>query len=152
MTDTITAELDFTLPVPPGQAFDVLSDPIRDPEWQASCVHTRLINGEPRPGCHYEITFQLVGRKMTFTVEIIAFEPGVRSAFKVIDGPFTYVGSYDYREPTPGTTDVHWSFAVEPGDYFGIMPTVLLKKILVSQVKKDSRRLADQLAANGRVS
>ncbi|MER6147934.1 SRPBCC family protein [Streptomyces hirsutus] len=145
-TASLRAEYEFDLPVPPKEAFAWLSDPARDPEWQAGCVDTKLLNGAAREGCRYEITFALIGKRMTFTVDITAYEPGRRSRFHVVDGPFGYTGTYDYTERPDGTTGVHWTFDVEPGDYFGIMPKSLLRKVLVSQVKKDSGRLADRLA------
>ncbi|MER7773420.1 SRPBCC family protein [Streptomyces sp. NPDC096191] len=149
---TLRAEYAFDLPVTPKEAFDWLSDPARDPEWQSACVDTRLLDGAAAKGCRYEITFQLIGKKMTFTVEIDAYEPGRRSRFHVVDGPFGYTGTYDYTEHADGTTGVRWTFDVEPGDYFGVMPKSLLRKVLVSQVKKDSGKLAGRLAqtAHGR--
>jgi hypothetical protein len=143
----INAEHRFTLPVGPEEAFDLLSDPARDPEWQAACVGTTLLDGPARAGGRYEIIFQLIGRKMAFTVELLAYEPGVRSEFKVLEGPFGYVGSYRYTARPDGATDVHWTFDVDPGDYFGIMPLSLVKKLLVTQVKKDSGKLAAKLGA-----
>jgi hypothetical protein len=142
----IRAEYRFNLPVPPGRAFEMLSDPARDPDWQSACVGTRLLDGAPGVGCRYEITFQMLGRRMSFTVQITEFEPGRHSRFAVLEGPFRYVGSYLYTAQEDGTTDVHWTFDVEPGDFFGIMPKSLMKKVLVSQVKKDSGNLRKQLA------
>jgi ribosome-associated toxin RatA of RatAB toxin-antitoxin module len=146
----IKAEYTFDLPVPPKEAFALLSDPARDPEWQSACAETRLLNGAARPGCRYEITFQLIGRRMSFTVEITEFEPGHRSKFQVLEGPFRYIGTYDYTEHEDGSTGVHWMFDVEPGEYFGIMPKSLLKKVLINQVKKDSGKLAEQLTQAAR--
>lgn len=143
----INAEYRFTLPVGPEEAFNLLSDPAKDPDWQSACVETKLLNGQAAAGCRYEITFRLIGREMKFTVEILAYEPGVRSEFKTLDGPFGYIGHYDYADGQDGTADVHWRFDVDPGDYFGIMPHSLVKKLLNAQVKKDSSRLASQLSA-----
>jgi uncharacterized protein YndB with AHSA1/START domain len=140
------AEYEFDLPVPPARAFAVLSDPERDPEWQSACVAARLLNGEARPGCRYEITFELIGKRMQFTVEIDEFVPGQRSKFHSLDGPFQYVGTYTYTEPVAGSTHVRWEFEVEPGRFFGITPIPLLRKVLVNQVRKDSARLADELS------
>lgn len=142
----IKAEYAFDLPVAPVEAFAQLSDPVREPEWSSSCVHTRLLNGQPRPGCQYEITFEMIGKRMSFTVEIDEFEPGHRSRLHTLEGPFHYAGTYAYTERADGTTGVRWTFEVEAGDYFGIMPQSLLKKVLESQIKKDSGKLADRLA------
>lgn len=143
----VRAEHVFTLPVDPSAAFDWLSDPARDPEWQASCVSTNLHDDTARVGGLYDITFRMVGRSMTFTVRLVAFEPGVRSVFTVEDGPFVYTGSYTYTALPDGATEVHWTFDVDPGDYFGIMPISLLRKVLLSAVKKDTAKLAQRLRA-----
>lgn len=142
----IRAEYSFDLPVPPKEAFAVLSDPARDPEWQGACTRTELLDGAAHAGGRYEITFQMIGRKMNFTCEIDEYEPGVRSRFHVLEGPFSYVGTYDYTERADGTTGVDWVFEVDPGDFFGVMPKTLVKKLLISQVKKDSGKLASRLA------
>ncbi|CAL9360887.1 hypothetical protein SUDANB171_00664 [Streptomyces sp. enrichment culture] len=142
---TIKAEYAFDLPVAPEEAFAILSDPARDPEWQGACTRTLLLDGPARPGGRYEITFQMIGRRLDFTCEITEYEPGHRSRFHVLEGPFHYTGTYDYAEHADGTAGVHWTFEVEPGSYFGIMPQALLKKVLVNQVKKDSGKLAAEL-------
>lgn len=143
----IEAEHRFTLPVAPQEAFAVLSDPAKDPDWQTACVGTRLLDGDAHEGGRYEITFAMVGRRMTFTVEIVAYEPGVRSHFKVLDGPFSYTGGYEYSPLEDGGTAVHWTFRVDPGNYFGILPLSLVKKLLITQVKKDSSKLGERLLA-----
>lgn len=147
MSTQIRAETTFDLPVPPEEAFALLSDPAKDPDWQTACVYSKLLNGEPRPGCEYEITFTMIGKKMDFTVEILEYEPGVVSRFQTLDGPFGYRGTYSYTERPDGGTTVHWLFEVDPGDYFGITPTSLVKKLLTAQVKKDGGKLAKRLRA-----
>lgn len=143
----IRAEYQFHLPVPPTAAFDVLSNPERDPDWQASCVHARLLGGALGAGCRYQVTFQMLGRRMDFTGEVTDFDRPRYSRFVALDGPFRYVGSYQYDERGDGTTDIHWTFDVDPGEFFGVIPKPLLRKILVNQVKKDIGVLSKQLAA-----
>jgi hypothetical protein len=143
--EPVRAEYTFSVPVPPQEAFARISDPEQDPVWQAAVVSVTLLNGEPRPGCQYDIVFQLIGKRMEFTVEIDEFEPGRLSRFHTLSGPVQYEGTYEYTANAEGGTDVHWTFVVEPGDYFGIMPRTLLRKVLVNSVKKDSGKLATRL-------
>ena len=141
----IRAEYRFNLPVSPQQAFEILSDPARDPEWQTACLGTRLLDGSADVGRRYEITFLLLDRRMDFTVEINIYDPGRHSRFTVLEGPFRYIGNYRYTEEGDGTTEVHWTFDVDPGDFFGIMPESLIRKVLVGEVEKDSRALRKKL-------
>jgi hypothetical protein len=143
----IRAETSFTLPVPPAEAFALVSDPANDPDWQTACVYSRVVDGPPRPGCRYEITFKMIGKQMDFSVEILDYEPGIVSRFRTLDGPFGYCGTYSYTGLADAGTSVHWLFEVDPGAYFGITPTSLVKKLLIAQVKKDSTKLAGRLRA-----
>ncbi|MDQ0785508.1 carbon monoxide dehydrogenase subunit G [Streptomyces sp. B3I7] len=148
--ETVRAEYTFSVPVPPQEAFARISDPEQDPEWQAAVTGVTLRGGEPRPGCRYDIVFQLIGKRMEFTVEIDEFEPGRLSKFHTLSGPVSYQGTYAYTANEDGGTDVHWTFDVQPGDYFGIMPKTLLRKVLINSVKKDSGKLAARLGQEAR--
>lgn len=140
----IHAEYTYTLPATPAQVFAYVSNPARDSEWQASCVSAELLGAEPAVGCRYNIVFNFLGRKMHFIGEIVRREPYSECAFKVIEGSFHYEGSYSLR-PVADGTEVHWKFAAEPGKFFGILPTSVLRKVLVSQIEKDSVTLAHLL-------
>ena len=115
----IRAEHRFILPVDPEEAFALLSDPRRDPDWLTACRRTALLDGVAAPGCRYEITFEFLSRVMEFVVEINEYEPGRHSRFTTLAGPFHYVGDYRYCAAEDGGTEVHWTFDVEPGDFFG---------------------------------
>ena len=142
----IHADYTYTLPVAPAQAFAYLSNPANDSEWQNACVSAELLDPAPVVGCRYNIVFSLLGRKMKFVSEITLIEPDREYAFKVIDGSFYYEGRYSFRPHAHGT-EVHWQFAAEPGNFFGILPASLLRKVLISQVEKDSVTLARLLKA-----
>lgn len=142
----IQADYTYTLPVTPAQAFAYLSNPANDSEWQSACVSSELLGPVPVVGCRYDIVFSLLGRRMAFTSEITLIEPHCECAFKSIEGPFHYEGRYSLRPHAEGT-EVHWQFAAQPGSFFGILPASLLRKVLISQVEKDSVTLARLLKA-----
>jgi uncharacterized membrane protein len=142
----INVEYQTNLPVPADIAFAVMSDPARDPDWQGSCLSTRVLGATLGPGCRYEIAFQMLGKRMDFVAEIIEYEPGVASRFQVVEGPFQYIGSYRYHAQADGTTDLKWTFDAEPGGYFGVLPKSLLKKAVLAQVTKDLNNLSKMLS------
>jgi carbon monoxide dehydrogenase subunit G len=147
----IYADHIFTLPVPPAEAFAYLSNPANDAQWQSSCVSAELLDPVPVVGCRYSIVFSFLGRKMKFTSEITVFEPDRECAFKAVAGSFFYEGRYSLRPHADGT-EVHWRFAAEPGSFFGILSTALLRKVLISQVEKDSAVLARLLTGRAAIS
>jgi ribosome-associated toxin RatA of RatAB toxin-antitoxin module len=141
----IRAEYSFTLPVSPDQAFAIVSDPPRHSEWMTACLHTKLLDGLPAPGRRYEITFEFLQRTMDFLVEIDTYDPWRHSRFTSIEGPFRYIADYRFHPLADGSTEVHWTFDVHPGDFFGLTPDSLIRKFLVSQVEKDSQTLRERL-------
>ncbi len=143
----IHADYTYTLPVPPAVAFPYLSNPGNDAEWQSSCIAAELLGPAPEVGCRYNITFSFLGRKMQFTGEITTLEADHDYAFKVIEGSFHYDGRYTLR-PHPDGSEVYWQFSAEPGNFFGILPASLLRKVLISQIEKDAITLARKFTDN----
>ncbi len=143
----INAEYTFTLPVTPDAAFAYLGNPANDAEWQSSCLECRLLDGPPQVGARYAIVFSFLGRRMQFQAVIAESDPvaGVYG-FRVVEGPFLYEGRYTFR-PHPEGTEVHWRFDAEPGGFFGILPVALIRKVLISQVEKDSGTLRKRFLA-----
>jgi carbon monoxide dehydrogenase subunit G len=148
----IRAEYSFTLPVSPDQAFAIVSDPARHSEWMTACLRTRLLDSLPAPGHRYEITFEFLSRKMDFLVEINTYDPGRHSRFISLEGPFRYIADYRYQPQADGITEVHWTFDVHPGDFFGLTPDSLIRKFLVSQVEKDSQSLRERLIESSKAA
>lgn len=143
----INAEYTFTLPLAPEAAFAYLGNPANDPEWQSSCLECRMLDEPPQAGARYAIVFSFLGRRMQFQALIEHSDPvaGLH-AFRVLEGPFQYQGRYTFR-PHPEGTEVHWRFDAEPGGFFGILPVALIRKVLISQVEKDSGNLRKRFQA-----
>ena len=142
----IDVSYDFFLPVLPEQAFDYLADPSNDTEWQAACRRAELLDSSLRVGSRYRIGFSLLGRQMDFQCEVTERERASRYAFRVLEGSFTYRGAYRLSPEAQGTR-VHWCFAAEPGGFFGLLPSSLLRKVLLNQVENDSATLRRRLLA-----
>jgi hypothetical protein len=142
----IHADHRYTLPVSPAEAFAYLANPANDAEWQSSCDRAELLGPVPEPGCRYRIVFNFLGRKMNFLAHITERQPDSEYAFAVIEGSFHYEGRYSFK-PVDGGVEVHWQFAAEPGKFFGILPTTLIRKVLISQVEKDVLTLRRHFAA-----
>ena len=143
----IYAEHRYHLDVPPEVAFEYLSNPGNDAEWQGSCRESELLQAEPVVGGRYRIVFSFMGRRAEFVGEITERKPHSDYAFKVAEGPFPDEGRYSFTPAAGGGVDVHWQFWVTPARFFGIVPDVLLRKVLVSQVEKDVVGLRKRFAA-----
>lgn len=133
----ITVEHRFTLPAPPARAFVVLAQPENDPLWQSACRSATLHQAPCALGSHYDIVFDFLGRGMRFECEIIRHAPGESYAFKVVTGSFHYEGHYHFEAAAGDQTQVLWRFSAEPGSFFGLIPTGLIRKVLLSQFERD---------------
>lgn len=132
----IHAEHRYTLPVAPATAFAYLSNPGNDAEWQSSCSESELLGPSPEVGCEYRIVFNFMSRKMNFLSKITERNPDTNFAFASVEGSFRYEGRYTFT-PIEGGVEVHWQFSADPGKFFGILPSSLIRKVLVSQIQKD---------------
>lgn len=78
--------------------------------------HSELLDSTPRVGSKYEIGFSFIGREMSFKGEITHLVPNELYAFKVVEGPFHYTGTYRFK-PHPEGTWIEWVFEAEPGSF-----------------------------------
>ena len=132
----VTIEHAFLIPAKIDKVFTYLANPANDAGWQLSCKHSELLDSTPRVGSKYEIGFSFIGREMSFKGEITHLVPNELYAFKVVEGPFHYTGTYRFK-PHPEGTWIEWVFEAEPGSFFGVLPPALLKKMVLAQFKKD---------------
>lgn len=143
----IHSEYRYHLEVPPAKAFEYLSNPAHDQEWQASCTESVMLNDKTGVGARYRIVFSFMSRRMNFVCEVTDHQPHAEYAFQVVEGPFHYAGRNSLTPADDGGVNVHWQFWAKPARFFGIVPDVLLRKLLVSQVEKDVAGLRERFAS-----
>lgn len=112
----VTIEHAFLIPAKIDKVFTYLANPANDAGWQLSCKHSELLDSTPRVGSNYEIGFSFIGREMSFKGEITHLVPNELYAFKVVEGPFHYTGTYRFK-PHPEGTWIEWVFEAEPGSF-----------------------------------
>lgn len=142
----IEIDLTFQLPTTPEDAFGVLADPRNDPNWQKSCAAVTLDDPTVAPGVGstYLYVMEMMGRRMEFHNRITEHVEPTRLAYEVVSGPAHFTGTYAI---SPGTDEnsctVRWTFAVDKGTGFALMPDSLLRKAITKQSTKDQRVLAN---------
>lgn len=132
----VTIEHAFLIPAKIDKVFNYLANPANDAGWQLSCKHSELLDSTPRVGSKYEIGFSFIGREMSFKGEITHLVPNELYAFKVVEGPFHYTGTYRFK-PHPEGTWIEWVFEAEPGSFWCIAASTA-KKMVLAQFKKMS--------------
>ncbi len=103
----------------PDQVFTFFTDPANDPSWRP---HVKEISAEG-PGRVGGKIHQVVegpgGRGIAADIEVTAYEPSTRYAFKVVAGPARPVGEFRFS-PSGDGTEVTFSLSAELGGLKGL--------------------------------
>lgn len=110
---------------PVQEVFAFFSDPANDPSWRSGVKEIHA-HGAPEVGAvvHQTVAGPM-GRGIPADIEITAYEPGVRYAFRGVSGPVRPVGEYRFA-PTGSGTSVTFSLSADLG---GLKGVVLAKQV-----------------------
>jgi hypothetical protein len=89
----VTAEIEIA--ASPADIAAVMFDPHRDPDWMSAVSAVEVFDPGIRPGARVRRTGTLLGRDISWTTEVVAFQFPHVLELKVSDGPF--VGSIVYQ-------------------------------------------------------
>ena len=97
---------------PVGQVFAFFADAENDPTWRSG-VQEITRQGEPGLGARYrQRVAGPAGRSIPADIEVTAFEPDVRLAFRGTAGPVRPIGEYRFTD-LGGTTEVTFTLSAE---------------------------------------
>jgi uncharacterized protein YndB with AHSA1/START domain len=117
-----SASRTITVNRPPDEVFRFFSTPANDPKWR---THVKEIEaaGAPAVGSRiHQVIAGPGGRGIPADIEITAYEPSTRYAFKVTAGPARPVGEFRFA-PNGAGTDLTFTLDAELGG---------IKKLLMS--------------------
>jgi uncharacterized protein YndB with AHSA1/START domain len=123
-----SAERTIVIDRPPDAVFAFFADPANDKSWRG---HVREIEAEgpARVGARiHQVVDGPAGRGIAADIEVTAYEPPTRYAFRVIAGPARPIGEFRFT-PSGGGTEVRFSLTAELGG---------LKRFLLSRPVQSS--------------
>jgi uncharacterized membrane protein len=90
---------------PPGIVSAYVSDPANATTWHDH-IKSAAWTSEPivHVGSRIAIVAELLGRKLEFTYEIVAFTPGEKLVMRSVEGPFPMETIYGFEETRDGHT------------------------------------------------
>ena len=92
------------LPLPPEQAFDLLADFGRLPEWDPGVVEAgRLGRGPIGRGSRFRVVSAVFGRRIPLTYEVIEHERPLRLVLRAREGAFTSLDEITFVPRAGGT-------------------------------------------------
>lgn len=132
----------------PEEVFAFAADYRNDPLWRKGVIATRCEpDGAPALGTRMHETLQMFGVRAETLSEVIAWEPGRRTAFRVLSGPVPCEGRRLFEAEGNGTCLSYVLHLQPPGHRRLLGP--LLALLFRWQVGNDLKRLRRTLAAPG---
>lgn len=81
------------------------ADPDNVHAWYRSISRVEWLTERPlRVGTRLAFAAEFLGRRMAYTYEVVAFEPGERLVMRTADGPFPMETTYVWADGAGGTT------------------------------------------------
>jgi len=113
------AERSIVIDRPPDEVFAFFSDPANDRRWRAG-VNVMEPQGAVGVGRRvHQVVAGPGGRGITADIEVTAYEPPSRYAFKTVAGPARPVGEFRF-EPAAAGTEVRFTLDAQLGGLKGL--------------------------------
>jgi hypothetical protein len=134
------------IPRPVADVWAYLVDPANDVTWTSGLLEARpLTEGGLRPGARVERVSKFLGRRMTYTIDVIEVDEGRSIRMKTSAGPFPIEVTY-LLEPADGGTRFSIRNQGEPSGFFALTGPLLAAAVR-RQVQLDVETLRDLLTA-----
>lgn len=143
--DLVTAvEIDC----PASEAFDLISDFTRNPEWQSGMQSAQWTSEPPlRIGSTYDQRARFVGRDVITSFEVTAYDPGRSITIESRASSFPIRVTRTVEAIGSERCEVTAHVAGEPGGFFKVLGP-LLDRMAARSVRTDYRRLQQMLAGD----
>jgi hypothetical protein len=142
----VDVEVEAVIPFPPEDVSSYAGDPTNAPEWYANIdsVHWRT---EPpvRIGSTMAFEARFLGRRLSYTYEVVDLEAGRRLVMRTADGPFPMETTYTWA-PAQGGTLMRLRNRGEPSG-FSKLAAPVMAKAMKGAMTKDLARLSERMRA-----
>lgn len=139
-----TIEIECSAP----DAFDVIADFTRNPEWQSGMQSAQWTSEPPlRIGSTYDQRARFLGRDVITSFEVTAYEPGRSITIESRASSFPIRVTRAVEPIGPERCEVTAHVSGEPGGFFKVFGP-LLDRMAARSVRSDYRRLQQMLAGD----
>jgi uncharacterized membrane protein len=142
----ITVEKSIQIDKSAADVFAFASNFNNTTKWQGGVESVEVDADANRVGGKYTEVRKFMGREMRTVLEITAYEPGVKWAAKVLDGPVPYEVTIQF-EAANGGTRMSMHLAGEPSGFFKLAQGAVQSQ-LEKSVAEDMQRLKEQMEAS----
>jgi uncharacterized membrane protein len=121
------------------------ADPDRAPLWYVNIKSVEWVTPPPaQVGSRVAFVAHFLGRRLTYTYEVVEFIPGVRLVMRTSEGPFPMETTYTWESNVDGTTRMTLRNRGTPSG-FSVWVAPLMAMAMRRAIRKDLVRLKKQL-------
>jgi hypothetical protein len=134
---------------PRGEVFAYTTRLEHDPVWTSGLVEARRLDGDAPfgRGTKIERISRFLGRKMVYTLDVVAFEPGALVEMVTTAAPFPMNVRYEYEDHPDGCR-FRIRTTGDPGGFFGLAIPIVAPAVRRS-IAHDLATLKDVLERAG---
>jgi hypothetical protein len=140
----VDVAVEAIIPFPREVVTSYAGDPSNAPEWYANIVSVRWRTPAPvAVGSQMDFEARFLGRRLTYTYEVVELVAGERLVMRTADGPFPMETTYTW-DPVPGGTVMRLRNRGTPSG-FAALATPALRRAMKAAMTKDLVRLTERL-------
>lgn len=133
---------------PADEVFAYAADVGHFPEWSSEAIEAEQISEGPLgAGTRVRAVGKFLGRRLEQTIEVTAYEPPARFAFKALTGPIKSENSLTF-ESVGDSTKVTEAVDFDSGGFFGVADP-LFARMLGRQFDTNLHAMKDLVEAKG---
>ncbi len=134
MTVDVTTEETIGCPIEAVAAY--AADPSHAPEWYVNIESVRWISDPPvKQGSQVAFEARFLGRRLSYTYEIVELEPGDRLVMRTAEGPFPMETTYTWSVAGDGATRMTLRNRGEPAGF-----SKLLAPFMATAMRRANRK------------
>ena len=142
---SVDVEVETTIQRPAETVAAFAGDPTNAPEWYANIRSVRWQTPPPvAVGSRMDFVAQFLGRRLAYTYEVVALEPGHRLVMRTADGPFPMETTYTWEAVGESATRMTLRNRGNPSG-FSRLTAPMMERAMRHATSKDLRRLKAML-------
>lgn len=140
----VDVAVEAVLPYPRELVASYAGDPSNAPEWYANIISVRWRSPPPvAVGSRMDFEARFLGRRLSYTYEVVELDPEERLVMRTADGPFPMETTYTWESVAKGTRMTLRNRGTPSG--FAKVAAPVMARAMKGAMTKDLARLEERL-------
>lgn len=140
----VNVTTEITIDRPRAEVAAYASNPDNAPEWYVNIKAAEWKTAKPlQPGSQIAFIARFLGRELSYTYEIVAYEPERRLVMRTAQGPFPMETTYTWQDTPDGKTLMTLQNAGRPSGFSGLFSSFMA--MMMKQANRKDLALLKQI-------